>query len=90
VRDDVHVDSDVLLVTDFVNLKIKSTQYFRGAYRDRVYIHVFIEINIRVYFLKKDYSNRDKKQLNKPPLPIVFIDRNQSEQRLPQSSGRTC
>jgi hypothetical protein len=30
------VDSDAFLVTDFVNLKIKPTQFFRGAHRDRV------------------------------------------------------
>jgi hypothetical protein len=38
VGDDVPVDSETLLVTDFVNLKIKSAQSFRGAHRDRVCI----------------------------------------------------
>jgi hypothetical protein len=61
VKDSVPVDSDVLLVTDFVNLKIKPTQSFRRAYRNKMYIRVFIEvydhmcINIYVYimFIKK-------------------------------------
>jgi hypothetical protein len=40
VGDDVPVKSDVLLVTDFVNLKIKSTQSFKNVYGDRIYICV--------------------------------------------------
>jgi hypothetical protein len=42
VVDDVSVDSETLLVTDFVNLKIKLVQFFEGAHKDRVYICVFI------------------------------------------------
>jgi hypothetical protein len=57
----VTVDSDALLVTDFVNLKIKSTQYFRGVYSVRVCVYVFIGMSARTYmsicictvFLKK-------------------------------------
>jgi hypothetical protein len=45
VRDDVPVDSEMLLVTDFVNLKIKSSQSFGGTHRGRVYIYVFIEVS---------------------------------------------
>jgi hypothetical protein len=40
--DDVLVDSKMLLVTDFMNLKIKSVQSFECTYRDSMYIHVFI------------------------------------------------
>jgi hypothetical protein len=40
VGGDVPVDSDALLVIDFVNLKIKPAQYFGGAHRDRVYVRV--------------------------------------------------
>jgi hypothetical protein len=66
VGDDVSVDSEMLLVSDFVNLKIKSTQSFRGAHRDRMYVHVFIEvsvymcINMYVYtvFLKKEQNTQ--------------------------------
>jgi hypothetical protein len=34
--------SDVFLVIDFVNLKIKSAQSFRDAHSDRVRVRVFI------------------------------------------------
>jgi hypothetical protein len=61
VEDDISIDSDALLVTDFVNLKIKSAQSFRGAHMDRVcmYIligvsaHTCISICICTVFLKK-------------------------------------
>jgi hypothetical protein len=35
------VNSKTLLVTDFVNLKIKSAQYFEGAHRGRVCVYVY-------------------------------------------------
>jgi hypothetical protein len=62
VGGDVPVDSEALLVTDFVNLKIKPTQSFRGAHRGRVCVRVFIGvsahtcISICIYtvFLKKN------------------------------------
>jgi hypothetical protein len=65
VRGDVPVDSDVLLVTDFVNLKIKPTQSFRGAHRSRVCMRVFIGVSAHTYmstcvctvFLKKIVGN---------------------------------
>jgi hypothetical protein len=58
---DVPVDSETLLVTDFVNLKIKSAQFFRGVHRGR--LCVFIRVSARTYisiyictvFLKKLY-----------------------------------
>jgi hypothetical protein len=61
VGDDVPVDSESLLLTDFVNLKIKSAQSFKVAYKDRVCVRMFIEINthtcMNIYvftvFLKK-------------------------------------
>jgi hypothetical protein len=37
---DIPVDSETFLMTDFVNLKIKSDQSFRDAHRNRVCIHV--------------------------------------------------
>jgi hypothetical protein len=62
VRDDVLVDSDALLVTDFVNLKIKSAQFFRGTHKDRLCVRVFIRVSAHTYmsiyvctvFLKKE------------------------------------
>jgi hypothetical protein len=41
---DVLIDSEPLLVTDFMNLKIKPAQSFRGAHRGRVCVRVFIRI----------------------------------------------
>jgi hypothetical protein len=49
VGDDVPVDRETLLVTDFMKLKIKPTQYFRGAHRGRVCVSMFIELNARMY-----------------------------------------
>jgi hypothetical protein len=62
VGDDVPVDNETLLVTDFVNLKIKPTQSFKDAHRDRVCVHIFIGVNAHMcmstyvctVFLKKD------------------------------------
>jgi hypothetical protein len=45
----VSVDSETLLVIDFVNFKIKSAQSFEGAHKDRVCIHVFIEVSTHIY-----------------------------------------
>jgi hypothetical protein len=39
---DVFIDSETLLVADFVNLKIKSTQYFECAHRDKLCVSIFI------------------------------------------------
>jgi hypothetical protein len=61
VGDNVPIDSETFLVINFVNLNIKLAQYFKGAYKGRVCVHIFIEvsahicISICVYtvFLKK-------------------------------------
>jgi hypothetical protein len=42
VRSNVSVDSEILLLTDFINLKIKSSQSFKVAHRNKIYIYVFI------------------------------------------------
>jgi hypothetical protein len=51
------IDSVTLLVTDFVNLKIKPTQSFRGVHRNMVYILIEVSdhtyINIYVYTVLK-------------------------------------
>jgi hypothetical protein len=44
VEDDVHIDSDTLLITDFMNLKAKSTQSFK---------YVLIRMNVHVSVYKK-------------------------------------
>jgi hypothetical protein len=58
VGDDVSVDSKSLLVIDFVNLKIKLTQSFGCAHKDRMCVRMFIVVIINiciftVFFLKK-------------------------------------
>jgi hypothetical protein len=45
VGGDVPVDSETLLVTNFVNLKIKPPQCFRCAHKGRVCVCVFIEVS---------------------------------------------
>jgi hypothetical protein len=42
---DVLIDSETLLVTDFMNLKIKSAQSFGDIYRGRVCTRVFIGLS---------------------------------------------
>jgi hypothetical protein len=63
VLNDVSINNEMLLVIDFMNLKIKPTQLFECAHRGKVYICVFIEseysyiyMSIYVYtvFLKKN------------------------------------
>jgi hypothetical protein len=61
VGGDIPVDSEALLVTDFMNLKINSTQSFRDAHRGRMYMRMFVELSAHTYmsiyvctvFLKK-------------------------------------
>jgi hypothetical protein len=45
---DVPIDSKVLLVTNFMNLKIKPTQSFECAHRGRICVHVFIEMGVHM------------------------------------------
>jgi hypothetical protein len=63
VEDDVFINSETLLMTDFVNLKIKLAQFFRGVHMGRLCVHVFIEVSahicisicVYIVFLKKRY-----------------------------------
>jgi hypothetical protein len=45
VGGDVPIDSDALLVANFVNLKIKPSQYFGGAHKGRIRVCVFIWVS---------------------------------------------
>jgi hypothetical protein len=45
VGGDVPVDNETLLMTDFVNLKIKPTQSFRDAHKGRVCMRMFIGVS---------------------------------------------
>jgi hypothetical protein len=51
VGDDVPVDSKTLLMTDFMNLKIKPAQSFKGAHKIIVYIHVLIRVGYTCVYL---------------------------------------
>jgi hypothetical protein len=74
VGGDVPVGSNTLLVTDFVNLKIKPAQSFGGAHRGRVCVRVFIGMSARtcmsIYvctvFLKK-------KKIRQKNLEMAYI-----------------
>jgi hypothetical protein len=39
-RQNVFVDSETFLMTDFVNLKIRAAQFFRDAHRERVRVFI--------------------------------------------------
>jgi hypothetical protein len=45
VGDDVPINSETILITDFVNLKIKPTQSFECAYRGRMCMIMFIGVS---------------------------------------------
>jgi hypothetical protein len=49
VGGDVPVDSETLLVIDFMNINIKPAQSFRCAHRDRVCVCVFIRVSAHTY-----------------------------------------
>jgi hypothetical protein len=58
VGGDVPVDSETILLIDFVNLKIKPTESFRGTHRNNVCVHIFIQINdvynyLHLYYVSK-------------------------------------
>jgi hypothetical protein len=58
VGDDVPINSDAFLVTDFVNIKIKLHQSFKCALRNRVCMRMFIGVSARIFvfivFFKKE------------------------------------
>jgi hypothetical protein len=47
VEGDVPVNSETLLVTDFVNLKIKPAQSFRCAHKGKMCVRIFIGVSAR-------------------------------------------
>jgi hypothetical protein len=49
VGDDIPINGETILVTDFINLKIKLDQSFRGAHRDSVCVHIFIVLSAHTY-----------------------------------------
>jgi hypothetical protein len=82
VEDDVLIDSETLLLTDFMNFKIKSAQSFRDDHRSRMCVHVFIEVYVNTYvytvFLTKYQSFYQKQDGNvlstgSPPCRSVYV-----------------
>jgi hypothetical protein len=82
---DVLIDSETLLVTDFMNLKIKSVQSFGGAHNSRVCVRIFIGMSARMcmsicvctVFLKKNYRierEREKKMICLARCSSMFLD----------------
>jgi hypothetical protein len=69
VEGEVPVDSETLLVIDFVNLKIKPAQSFEGTHRGMMCIRVLIGVNAHTYmsicvctvFLKKKKQKQSDK-----------------------------
>jgi hypothetical protein len=56
VGDDIPIDSEMILVTDFVNLKIKPTQFFGGAHKVGCayvcsYERVLVRVRVYVFVL---------------------------------------
>jgi hypothetical protein len=62
VGGDVPIDNETFLMTDFINLKIKSAQSFGCAHKSMICVRIFIGINVHTYmsiyiytvFLKKN------------------------------------
>jgi hypothetical protein len=75
VGDNISVESETLLVTNFINLKIKPAQSFGDPHRGRMYVRVFIgmiaytcmSICVCTMFLKKSIL-----QLNYPICSKLF------------------
>jgi hypothetical protein len=51
VGDDVSVNSETLLVIDFMNFKIMSNQSFKYTHKYRMCVHIFIEISAYTYMM---------------------------------------
>jgi hypothetical protein len=86
VGDNVPVDSEALLVTDFMNLKIKLVQFFGGAHRSRVCVRVFICVSVRTYIsiyvyniLLKKVSWQQKKKVSRTTYTACCSPQGQSE-----------
>jgi hypothetical protein len=45
VGGEVSIDSKMLLLTDFINLKIKLTQFFEINHKGMIYMRIFIRIS---------------------------------------------
>jgi hypothetical protein len=72
VGDDVLVDNETLLVTDFMNLKIKPAQSFEGAHRGRVCVCVHMSEYSYVYEYLRLYCVSKKNCLSEEIESLLF------------------
>jgi hypothetical protein len=63
VRDDIFIDSETLLMTNFINLKIKPAQSFKYAYRDKMCVYVFIEMSVHIFMSIYIYNIFQRKRV---------------------------
>jgi hypothetical protein len=63
VGDDVSIDGELFLVTDFVNLKIKLAQSFRCAHKNKICICIFIWVSVHTYMNSYVYTVFLKKKV---------------------------
>jgi hypothetical protein len=77
VGDDIFINNETILMTDFMNLKIKLIQSFRCTHKDKVCMRVFIEVNahtcmsicICTVFLKKNFRKKRRGPQGRWPSP---------------------
>jgi hypothetical protein len=71
VEDDIPVDSETLLVVDFMNLKIKPAQSFRDAQRGRMCVYVYrSECSYMYKYLYLYYVSKKKSPLHDDGVPF--------------------
>jgi hypothetical protein len=54
----IPVDSNVFLVTEFVNLKIKVSSFFNCAHGGRIYVHMLIGVSAHMCISNCVYKKR--------------------------------
>jgi hypothetical protein len=62
-------------MTDFVNLKIKSTQSFEDTHRERMYMHVFIGVSAVLKKKKKSSAGFAKRKKTKEKVSSAAVER---------------
>jgi hypothetical protein len=75
VEDIIFINSETLLMIDFIHLKIKSIQSFRGAHRNRIYVHVFTGVSTHICMSMYVYMVFLRKNTLSSPRPNFFLER---------------
>jgi hypothetical protein len=77
--DDVFVDTEAFLVTDFINLKIKPAQSFGCAHRGRIYVWVsecsYVYEYLRLYCISKKTASKKFSFLCRADIRLVYVTR---------------